>query len=464
MFVPSHQVASPPPKHQGSVLGRIVTGDSRLGQLLYWIAFCNANARLLASVQAELAELRTQHRDYLAELHHVSEFKPYRPNSKSTCAKFQNDEPLFALKVGEYCKAFPHLIVFADEDGYVTGTCTQEQLLTALLVTELTKLVNLRKRQTLTKEKCLHGMPEQWCSLCETNEKIDSVPYSPPSDFIANQLKSRKEKGASDCRVSSPEELDVFFDNLTRKVVQHVVVRQRKETHTEPHTAEEQAWLMEWYAAEEWCAAVKSAHQKPIEVPFGPLTKAIAESGRPTFRDLFGKLLESTRKEAANLRLTAPRQRLEEYAARHKNGESVTVRHLPNWCSTCKQYMTWSHDGPTGIPCNVPVLSLSFAQWNIEQVKNVIAKWQGVLDSTPARTNRVSEYNAERQLTCATRRYVIVCHMFRKGKISASAVEQAKEYLKGLLRAEQKDDHPIVKEELTFVRKQDMNLATESCL
>ncbi len=354
MFVPSHQVASPPPKHQGSVLGRIVTGDSRLGQLLYWIAFCNANARLLASVQAELAELRTQHRDYLAELHHVSEFKPYRPNSKSTCAKFQNDEPLFALKVGEYCKAFPHLIVFADEDGYVTGTCTQEQLLTALLVTELTKLVNLRKRQTLTKEKCLHGMPEQWCSLCETNEKIDSVPYSPPSDFIANQLKSRKEKGASDCRVSSPEELDVFFDNLTRKVVQHVVVRQRKETHTEPHTAEEQAWLMEWYAAEEWCAAVKSAHQKPIEVP--------------------------------------------------------------------------------------------------------------LLDSTPARTNRVSEYNAERQLTCATRRYVIVCHMFRKGKISASAVEQAKEYLKGLLRAEQKDDHPIVKEELTFVRKQDMNLATESCL
>ena len=86
----SHQVVSPPPI-EGSVLGRIVAGDSVLGQLLYWIAFSLANARMLASVQAELAALRAQkYRDYVAELHHVSEFaEPPAPISST-------DEPLFS--------------------------------------------------------------------------------------------------------------------------------------------------------------------------------------------------------------------------------------------------------------------------------------------------------------------------------------------------------------------------------
>jgi hypothetical protein len=56
----SLQLVVYPSPLEGSVLGRIVAGDSVLGQLLYWVAFCNANARLLASVQAELAALRKQ--------------------------------------------------------------------------------------------------------------------------------------------------------------------------------------------------------------------------------------------------------------------------------------------------------------------------------------------------------------------------------------------------------------------
>jgi hypothetical protein len=78
----SHQVVNPPPKQQGSVLGQIVAGETRLGQVLYWIAFSLANARLLASVRAELATLRKQH-----HTERVHKFLALRAEAAKRCAE-----------------------------------------------------------------------------------------------------------------------------------------------------------------------------------------------------------------------------------------------------------------------------------------------------------------------------------------------------------------------------------------
>src|SRR5438067_11918906 len=47
----------------------------------------------------------------------VSEFAAYE-----SAPVDHNDEPLFALSVGEYCEALPQLIVFANDEGRGTGT------------------------------------------------------------------------------------------------------------------------------------------------------------------------------------------------------------------------------------------------------------------------------------------------------------------------------------------------------
>jgi hypothetical protein len=83
MVVPSHQVVNPPSEHQGSVLGRIVAGDSVLGQLLYWIVFSLALKRSISETQAELAALRA------TCLHKLSEFT-YIPSPID-----REDEPPF---------------------------------------------------------------------------------------------------------------------------------------------------------------------------------------------------------------------------------------------------------------------------------------------------------------------------------------------------------------------------------
>lgn len=83
------------------------------------------------------------------------------------------------------------------------------------------------------------------------------------------------------------------------------------------------------------------------------------------------------------------------------------------------------------------------------------------------RATHALERSAEQQLTCATRRYVTVCRMFRKRVISNSAVQETKEHLMRLFKLEQPDVAlPIVRhyvrhgaDELSFVRQQDLNLA-----
>src|SRR5689334_3710549 len=80
-MVHSPHVVSPL-HHQGSVLGRIVAGETRLGKLLYWITFCNANARALASVQAELAALRKRH-----HAERVHQFLALRADAAKRCAE-----------------------------------------------------------------------------------------------------------------------------------------------------------------------------------------------------------------------------------------------------------------------------------------------------------------------------------------------------------------------------------------
>lgn len=362
MVVSSQVVSpSPPPNYQGSILGWIV-GESALSKILYWVAYCRANARLLASVQAELAALRA------------------------------------AQPVCDYLSLH------------------------------------------LAKEKCLHGMPAQWCSLCGTNWESDPAPYRPPPDFIANQLfKPRKE---TDCHISTPEELAAFSEDLAHKLIHPVEVRQRKETRTEPH------------AEENW-AAGNSTQRQPIEVPVGPLTKAIAESGRPTALNLYGKLLESSRKETVNrLVTTIKRTPLVLPTISSKDRKKPAPAPFASlWCTTCKDYREQIHE------C---VPALNYVLLNMFLVNWIIEKWQSVLDSVPARTNRESEDAlAEKQLTCAQRRYKTVCSMLRKGTISKSAFEATKEHYARLLRAQRPYDDPIVRETLTFVRKQDLELATD---
>jgi len=51
-------VVTAPPINQGSVLGRIVAGDTRLAQLLRWIVFHAALTVPIAEVRAELAALK----------------------------------------------------------------------------------------------------------------------------------------------------------------------------------------------------------------------------------------------------------------------------------------------------------------------------------------------------------------------------------------------------------------------
>jgi len=87
--------------------------------------------------------------------------------------------------------------------------------------------------------------------------------------------------------------------------------------------------------------------------------KPWVDSSRETFLSLYGEPVlarlkrlrydvctEEDRRPVVNRPLS-----LEEYAANHKNDESVTVPHLPYWCPTCKQYVARGHDGPGGIDC-----------------------------------------------------------------------------------------------------------------
>src|SRR5689334_17641922 len=86
---------------EGSVLGRIVAGISSV-EILRNINRIVAITRNLEEVPAEI-EAERPYCDYLS-LHKLSEFKPYRPYSKSTREQLQNDEPLFWAKAQEELK------------------------------------------------------------------------------------------------------------------------------------------------------------------------------------------------------------------------------------------------------------------------------------------------------------------------------------------------------------------------
>ncbi len=60
---------------------------------------------------------------------------------------------------------------------------------------------------------------------------------------------------------------------------------------------------------------------------------------RESFTSIFGSLAD----EPLPRTISAPLSQ-EEYAARHKNDESVTVSHLPNFCATCSMWVTKLHD------------------------------------------------------------------------------------------------------------------------
>lgn len=384
MLAPTWLLIPPP---QGSVLGRIVTGQSCL-EILYIL---EAEA-FLASVRAEIAALRA------------------------------------AQPVCDYLSI--HLL-------------------------------------TLNQDNCLHGIREQWCALCENRE---SDP--PQRNEVVFKPKSRKENDVFDCRgchVSSPEELAAFFGDLERKLVHREVVCQTNDvseelsyTVTELCTDEQ---IAAWYPHTKGGVANSSSilrsfyrvtdEPEPSEQRFAALpVKPWVDSRRETFHSLFGKLLESTQEETANRRLPT-KYNLPAISPRKKAAAAPEKSLL---CTICKDYRHQVHE-------HVPVLTFSFAQQNIDRVKKVVEKWQQVLDSVPVCTNQGSKVAmVEKQLTCAKRRYITVYRMLRRGTISKSAFEDTKEHYARLLREEQPHDHPIVKEQLTFVRQQDVNLATESCL
>jgi hypothetical protein len=79
------------------------------------------------------------------------------------------------------------------------------------------------------------------------------------------------------------------------------------------------------------------------------------DTRRETFLSLFGELLSSTRKVEENRLLTHRRNEasLENYAERHKNDESVTLPHLPNFCPHCSMWVTALHD-PANCNAKIP--------------------------------------------------------------------------------------------------------------
>jgi hypothetical protein len=117
--------------------------------------------------------------------------------------------------------------------------------------------------------------------------------------------------------------------------------------------------------------------------------------------------------------------------------------------------------------------SASSRSFRIQQYVNTLCNWQAVIDRLPTRVTDALKVSPEKQLTDAQRRYVTVCRMFRKNKISKNAVQETKEHLMKLLRLEQPEDaltivHHYVRhgaaDDLTFARQKDLELATDSCL
>jgi hypothetical protein len=377
---PSYQVVSPP-NQQGSILGRIVS-ESALGLILYWVVFCRANARVLASVQAELEALRATK---------LFSFTVGNDNGYCICALCQTPgykqkshaKPSILELFWEMCVRVPQLTrrieVFTNmartlPAGEYRAEVKQELADTILAKTVAYPCLQDRAAGTDAYQKALRaGRSEADAIFSGEVARSKSIgPYTtglfteitePQRDEVVFKPKSRIEKGAFDCRdchISSPEEWATFFDDLAHKLVR------REELSLTNELSEElfdykvtdlctDQQIAAWYPHIKGGVANSSSilssfygvtnDPQPSEKRFIALpVKPWVDANREEFLNLYGESLRNA--NGINLRKGETRA---DYAARHKNGKLGSF--LPNWCDTCKQYVAWSHDGPGGIPC-----------------------------------------------------------------------------------------------------------------
>lgn len=345
MFVHPPTVVNSSP-NQDSVLGLIVTGDSCL-EILQWIALEWART----SVCAELATLKAQ---------------PHRT-------------------VNEYCEAFPHLIVFANDEGQVTGTCTQEELLAALLrgkrheysdeAKELFRKYFLSNREKLPL-LTIHSFDGEHRDFLN-----NEVPSSAQQSFAG---RSSVEIGYSQDAILKGDKREHF------RTFDFTVMGDRQ-----------REWLKR----------------------------------------------ESTYKPACEVR--KPELKFVDPVVVHSEGERqaqlMTARRFTVSAAQRAKY-------------EAKLLADVAAYHEKDQKRREEARLYDVFVKTDAvKAAEAQDVFGESLLIRAIQRVKAVRQMSRKGTISKSAVEEAKEYLMGLLIQVQLEDHPIV---IKFMRQEDLNLAT----
>jgi hypothetical protein len=321
MNVTSHLVVNSPPEQQGSVLGHDATEQSCLANLYILEAEV-----FLASVRADLAAQRAQkYRDYVAELHHVSEF------AETPTPIDRADEPLFSKP--------RHLRLVAQFKAKITARFVLGKLddsdrewaigFASFFVRTLREI-----------DRGMRGFNEN------DNLIIDRC--------FLKELRARTKTALRKVRTESRKRhyADLGFVSEFALTVRYLQLKKKTKRILDQNEVKELRSLNESDFLESIARhmGVSDTWHETTALPVGK---------KPAPLPLHDMLFHAKPETVASSNGTNPRkgETLEEYAGRNKNGE--LGRLLPYWCPTCKEYSASSHDGPGGIDCKVRLATIA---------------------------------------------------------------------------------------------------------
>ena len=308
-------VVNPLSPHQGSVLGLCVEAeDPRLGEICKLITLCRTLKRACADVRVELAAIRAARRETLFSFTVGNDIEP---SSGKTALEILCETMQRIQWLNRRIKSLTEHNRNCDDETYERS----QRFRIFLIRTAGIKEGDVAASKAMGPVELLHL-------------------EAPGSDYLIRSLGSSSPKSAEEQRAIDTElrrlNQDRGFLPFSRKSDPFTEIPRRATKRTKQEIDKLQYYrfvpLHRADVAKEWIAQVQY-------VPFGPIEHQ--KSGQPI--SIIDWLNHELSKEPLPRTVTGSLTN-EEYAARHKNDESVTVPHLPNFCASCSMWVTPLHD------------------------------------------------------------------------------------------------------------------------